>query len=142
MFGAMRRRIVVLVAAALALALAVPVLAVTRNGVTPIAPKPGAKVASGSQPTFRGRATGAGSVWVYVSKSRKTGKNGLIRHEAMIQRAQRDGRSFAVKARFFNYPRFWLNSPGTYYWQAHRVNCSQDGGDCYQEGPVIRFRVA
>jgi hypothetical protein len=141
MFGAMRRRTVALVVAFLAVGLAVPALAATRHGVTPLAPKPGAKVERGSRPTFRGRAVGAGSVWVYVSRSRKTGRDGLIRHEAMIGRARRKGRGFTARARYFDYPRFWLNSPGTYYWQAHRVNCGEDGGDCYQEGPIVRFRV-
>jgi hypothetical protein len=137
MFGAMRRRVAVLIL----LALAAPAAAATRHGVTPIAPKPGARVEAGSRPTFAGRATGAGSVWVYVSASRKRGKDGLIRHEAMIQRAKRDGNRFSVRARYFDYPKFWLNRPGVYYWQAHRVRCGEDGDDCYQEGPVVRFRV-
>jgi hypothetical protein len=141
MFSAMRRRTVALVVAILAGTVAVPVPAATRHGVTPVAPKAGAKVKAGSRPTFRGRAGGQGSVWVYVSRSSKRNKDGLIRHDAMIQRAKRKGSAFTVKAKYFDYPRFWLNRPGTYYWQAHRVNCGEDGRDCYQEGPVVKFRV-
>ena len=33
---------------------------------------------------------------------------------------------FSVKATYFDYPTFWLNSPGTYYWQAHRINCGEN----------------
>src|SRR5688572_12514290 len=140
MFAAMRTRLLTVAAAGLILG-AVPALAATEHGITPVAPKAGAKVESGSRPTFRGRVRGPGSVWVYVSRSRRTHERGLIAHDAMIQRAKRERGAFRVRARYYDYPQFWLNQPGTYYWQAHRVNCGEDGRDCYQEGPVVKFRV-
>jgi len=64
----------------------------------------------------------------------------VICNTTAIGRARkRDGR-FRYKPRFFDYPEFWLNVPGTYYWQAHRIACS-GGGDCQAEGSVVRFRV-
>jgi hypothetical protein len=140
MFRAMKTRLLALLTL-LALAVAVPVaIAATRNGITPVAPKKGAKVKQGTRPVFKGRVKGDGQVFVYVSKSKKRNKDGLIGHKEMIQQAKRTGGRFKVKAAYFNYPGFWLNSPGTYYWQAHRINCGE-GHDCNQEGPVVRFKV-
>jgi hypothetical protein len=140
MFRAMKTRLVSLLAL-LALLVAVPVaIAVSKNGITPTAPKKGAKVKVGTRPVFKGKVTGPGVVYVYVSKSRKRNKDGLIGHKEMIQQAKvRKGR-FSVKAAYYNYPSFWLNSPGTYFWQAHRINCGENS-DCNQEGPVVKFRV-
>ena len=49
---------------------------------------------------------------------------------------------FQAKQTFFDFPAFWLNNPGTYYWQAHRISCEGNLNDCLQEGPVVRFKVA
>lgn len=122
----------------------VPALAATKNGVTPTAPKNGARVKVGIQPTFKGKVSGPGVVYVYVSRSPKRYKDGTIDNPKtmadleMIQRAKKSGGRFSTKARFFDYPEFWLNSPGTYYWQAHRIDCADD---CSQEGPVVEFEV-
>ena len=134
-----RRTAALLSFAALA-AGAVPALAATKNGIKPVSPKAGATVPAGSRPTFTGRVTGQGVIYVYVSKSPKRNKEGLIGKKEMIQKAKRTGKTFTTRARFFDYPEFWLNSPGTYYWQAHRINCGE-GNDCNQEGPVVRFKV-
>ena len=113
----------------------------TKNGITPLAPRPGATVAVGSAPTFKGKVKGAGTVWVHVCKKPGRNGDGLICHKEMIAKARkRDGR-FSVKADFFDFPAFWLNSPGTYYWQAHRIKCEGGVSDCRQEGPVVKFRV-
>jgi hypothetical protein len=140
MFRAMKTRLVSLLTL-LVLAVAVPVAAAaSKNGITPTAPKKGATVKAGSRPVFKGKVTGPGSVFVYVSKSKKTNKQGLIGHKEMIQQAKVRHGKFSVKANYFDYPAFWLNNPGTYYWQAHRINCGENS-DCNQEGPVVKFKV-
>jgi hypothetical protein len=116
--------------------------AATKNGVTPLAPKAGKSVPSGKRPTFKVRATGGGQVWVHVCKSRKRDKTGLICSKEAIGRAKKKGGSYKFKAKFFDFPEFWLNSPGTYYWQAHRIACEGNLSDCRQEGPIVKFRVA
>ena len=80
---------------------------------------------------------------MYVSKSKKTDKDGVLKVDpnGMNQSASKKGSTFKTKAKFFNYPEFWLNKPGTYYWQAHRINCGEDGSDCQQEGPIVKFKV-
>ena len=135
------RALVVLVA----LALAVPAVAAaaTKNGITPLTPKADSTVEVASQPTFKMRVRGKGSVFVHVCKSRKRSKKeGLICNKEVIAEAKRKrGNLFQVKAKYFDYPEFWLNSPGTYYWQAYRIDCTGDLKDCKREGPVVRFKV-
>lgn len=137
------RRLLVLAAVLCALA-STAALAATRNGVTPGAPKKGATVKAGTRPTFTGKVTGPGRVFVYVSHKRKTDADGLLKpgKDEMLQEAKVKKERFTVKAKLFGYPEWWLNDPGTYYWQAHRVACSAgDSSDCVQEGPIVKFKV-
>ena len=59
----------------------------------------------------------------------------------MIDQAKKKNGRFKLKAQFFDFPAFWLNTPGTYYWQAHRISCEGDINDCRQEGPTVKFKV-
>lgn len=127
------------------LALAVPALAAaaTKNGITPVSPKAGATVKVATPPTFKMRVRGKGTVWVHVCRSKRRDKEGVICHssDTFIGQAKKKGRYFRVKAKFFDYPEFWLNSPGTYYWQAYRIDCTGNLDDCKREGPVVKFKV-
>jgi hypothetical protein len=124
--------------------LAVPATAsaATKHGITPLAPKAGKSVPAGKSPTFKLRAKGPGQVWVHVCKSKHKDSDGLICNTESIGRAHKKGGSFRYKPKFFDFPQFWLNSPGTYYWQAHRISCEGDLSDCRQEGPIVKFKVA
>jgi hypothetical protein len=117
-------------------------VAATKNGITPVAPKAGKSVPAGKRPTFKVRAQGQGQVWVHVCKSKKKDNTGVICSKEAIGRAKKKGGTYKFKAPFFDFPAFWLNSPGTYYWQAHRISCEGDLSDCRQEGPIVKFRVA
>ena len=98
-------------------------------------------VPSGKSPTFRMRVKGPGQVWVHVCKSKARDGDGVICTDESIGRARKRNGVFQYKPKFFDFPDFWLNSPGTYYWQAHRIACNAAIDDCRQEGPVVRFRV-
>jgi hypothetical protein len=116
--------------------------AATKNGITPLAPKAGAKVAAGTAPTFRMRVKGKGTVWVHVCRSKKKNKDGVICSTELIRQAKtRKGSTYSLKAPFFDFPEFWLNSPGTYYWQVHRIQCTGGSSDCRKEGPIVALRV-
>jgi hypothetical protein len=128
-------------AAALTFAVAPAASAATANGITPVSPKSGASVPVGKSPTFTMRVAGAGQVWVHVCKSSKKDSEGVICHTESIGRAKKKGGAYQYKPKFFNFPAFWLNSPGTYYWQAHRIDCSGGTDDCRQEGPTVKFKV-
>ena len=111
------------------------------SGITPLSPKGGATVATGKSPTFKMRVKGAGQVWVHVCKSKKKDADGVICFDESIGRAKKKGGTFSYKPKFFDFPEFWLNSPGTYYWQAHRIDCEGNMNDCLQEGTIIKFKV-
>ena len=115
--------------------------AVAASGITPISPKSGATVPSGTSPTFKMRVKGAGQVWVHVCKSNKKNADGVICSDESIGRAKKKGGVLQYKPKFFDFDEFWLNSPGTYYWQAHRIQCEGGVDDCLQEGPVVKFKV-
>ena len=138
---AVRSLVLVLVASLLA-GVAGTAVAATRNGVTPLAPRAGDTVPVGEPPTFKVRVRGRGAVFVRVCKSRKRGKAGLICAREAIGRAKRTRgtRIFRYKPRFYDFPGYWLNKPGTYYWQAYRIRCEKPK-DCRQEGPVSSVRV-
>src|SRR3954447_2403316 len=124
-------------AVAIALAIAPPALGA--SGITPLAPKRGATVPAGESPAFKLRVKGAGQVWVRVCKSKKKNADGVICSEGPPGRAKKKGSVFQYKPKFFDFPGFWLNRPGTYYWQAHRIRCEGNLDDCLQEGPIVKF---
>src|SRR5829696_8505882 len=124
------------------LVLAPSASAQTAHGITVVSPKSGKTVAVGTRPTFKMRVKGPGQVWVHVCKSKKKDSDGVICTEESIGRASKKGGTYQYKPKFFDFPEFWLNSPGSYYWQAHRIACENgDTSDCRQEGPIVKFRV-
>lgn len=136
-----RRLISAAVAVVACLTFAVVAHAATKNGITPVSPLAGKKVAAGTAATFKMRAKGGGQVWVHVCKSAKKDKDGVICSEESIGQAKKSGKNYVYKAKYFDFPDFWLNTPGTYYWQTHRIQCVPGSTDCRKEGPVVRFRV-
>ncbi len=140
------RQTVAVVAAVLAAVLATTAavaLAATRNGVTPVSPQAGETVPKGEPPTFAVRARGGGEVFVRVCRSKAKRRDGLICAAESVGRAKRgEGGLYRYRPRFHDFPGFWLNRPGTYYWQAHRIRCERRRTkDCRQEGPVTELRV-
>ena len=126
-----------------ALAVAGPASAATKNGITPLAPKAGTSIPSGKAATFRMRVSDPGSgVFVRVCKSKKTNRTGLICKKPGLLSAKKRKGVWVAKQDFFDFPAFWLNNPGTYYWQAYAIECTNGTSDCDQEGPIVRFKVS
>ena len=136
------RRLIAIATLASILLLAPAAFGATKNGITPIAPKQGDSVPAGKRPTFKLRYSGPGQIYVHVCKSRKKNSEGLICSDESIGRAKKKSGRAKYRPRFFDFPEFWLNSPGTYYWQAHRISCEDGIDDCRIEGPVVKFKVA
>jgi hypothetical protein len=127
----------------LALTLTASAAAATKNGITPLAPKAGTSVPAGKAATFRMRVSDPGAgVFMHVCKSNKRDKQGMICKKATILQAKKKKGVFVAKQTFFDFPAFWLNNPGTYYWQAYRTWCDAGLDDCKAEGPVVKFKVA
>ena len=138
------RRALALVAAVVVGATPASAAAATKHGITPLTPKAGGKVVAGKSASFRMRVTGKGKVFVHVCKSsHKTARDGTICSKITIGQALKRNGVFTYTQKFYDYPAFWLNQPGTYYWQAYRIECvAGNTTDCRQEGPVVKFRVA
>jgi hypothetical protein len=119
-------------------------VAFAASGITPLSPKRGATVPTGKSPTFKLRVKGSGQVWVNVCANAAKDKYGVICDREASGRATRGKGGVATfKPKFHDFDGFWLNSPGTYYWQAHRIACpvSKPSGDCLQEGKIVEFEV-
>ena len=135
-------RTTVVLALTAAIAVAPAAGAATKNGITPVAPKAGKSVPAGKSPKFKMRVRGSGQVWVHVCASAKKDADGVICSTASIGQAKKSGSLFVYTPKFFDFPEFWLNTPGTYHWQAHRIACEGgDTSDCKQEGPIVKFKV-
>ena len=135
-------RVIILAACSAALIMgAATAQAATKNGITPTSPKAGSTVPVGTTPTFKGKVQGKGSLWIHVCKKNKKNGDGILCHKAMIGEAKKKDGRFKLKAQFYDFPAFWLNSPGTYYWQAHRISCEGNINDCRLEGPTVKFKV-
>jgi hypothetical protein len=111
-------------------------------GITPLSPASGATVPKDTRPTFRLRVHGKGTVWVRVCKSPKRHRDGTICDSSNFGRARRShGSLYTYRPRLFKFAGYWLQTPGTYYWQAYRLDCVKSLKDCRQEGAVTRFRI-
>ncbi len=128
-------------AALAAIALLAPA-ALGAGGITPISPKQGDTVPAGQRATFKMSYSGKGPIYVHVCKSSRKDNDGVICSKESIGKARKTSSTRAVyRAKFFDFPEFWLNNPGTYYWQAHRISCENGIDDCRIEGPVVKFKV-
>ena len=120
------------------LATAGPALAA--GGITPVSPKSGSTVPSGKSPTFKMKVKGAGQVWVHVCRTKRRNAAGVICIKTPAGQATRKNGAFEFAPRLRpGFAACWLNNPGRYFWQAHRIYCNSQ--DCRQEGPVVKFRV-
>ena len=130
------------ISAFLAFTLSGSAAAATKNGITPLGPKAGTSIPAAKAVTFRMKVSDPGTgVFVSVCKSGKKDKEGLICRKATFLEAKKRNGVFQAKQKFYDFPAFWLNNPGTYYWQAYRIECTGSSSDCKQEGPVVRFKV-
>ena len=135
------RRLIAPAAVAALLLSAAPALA--KNGVDPVSPKRGDTVPVGKPVTFKMNISGDhNGVFVHVCKSRKQNRVGMICDSPIIGQAKKKrGSRFEYRAKLFDFPEFWLNTPGTYYWQAYRTHCNTAITDCKAEGPIVKFKV-
>ena len=142
----MSARLTLILATAALLAVPSVAAAATKNGITPTSPKAGKSIPAGKRPTLKGRVNGPGQIYLHVCKNKKKDSDGIICSDPTkaetIQKAKRSGSRFSVKPRLYNFPEFWLNAPGTYYWQVYRIACEGGTSDCRQEGPITKVKVA
>jgi hypothetical protein len=109
------------------------------SGIHPIGPRAGQAVPRGETPTFRMRVNGKGAVFVRICRSNRKRQGAICADEGAGRAIRGRNRVYSYKPKFYDFPQFFANRPGTYYWQANRISCQ--GTDCRQEGPVVRFRI-
>ena len=142
----MRRARAAVVAVVLVSLLTATALALAASGPSPVSPPNGKSYKRGFAMTFRARSSvTTDPIWFHVSKSKRKDANGVIGHEVSLGQGRREGSStvFRYKVRKFNFPAFWLNRPGRYYWQPHRIACENETNtsDCQVEGAIRSFRI-
>ena len=127
-----------------------------KNGVRLLSPKSGTivptVVASGATPTYKWRVRGKGVVFFRLCNSKARDRDGQLcpkRAPTDIERGKKGkktkkGRYYSYKPEAYTFPTYYLNTPGTYYWQAYRIACKRKRGgrlDCIQESPTWRLVV-
>lgn len=119
----------------------------TTRTPTLVNPPNGKEVKVGSRPTFTARTRPDATVILEVSKSRKRGRDRTIGNDAYL-RVMNPKPGGKYQRRADSYPdldSYFLNRPGTYYWQVHRINCreqkSNDPNKCTIPSKVNRIVV-
>ncbi len=82
-------------------------------------------------------------LWLHVSRSPAIADPcGTIGFDAEIEpfHVTSDPTVFEATPTFFDYSGFWMNTPGTYYWQAHRIHHG-DGADGCIESETRSFTI-
>lgn len=82
-------------------------------------------------------------LWLHVSRSPTVvDACGTIADEVELEpfRATGDPAVYEAKPTYFNFDAFWMNTPGTYYWQAHRIKHGSGADGCI-ESPVRSFTI-
>jgi hypothetical protein len=112
----------------------------------PASPKQRATVPKRTPITFKVRDSfipGPGrTVWVIVSDSKHVRKDGTLKKHldfGRAKRVRRGSKTFRYVAKFFDFPAFYMNRPGRYYWQPYRIDCRRR--DCRVEGRIRTFYI-
>jgi hypothetical protein len=111
-----------------------------------VSPADGATVPAGTRLAFTIRTFAGdnpGYLWLLVSRSpQPEDACGTIANEVSIHQFETTADPAVYQARptYFSGPSFWMNKPGTYYWQAYRIHHG-DGADGCIESPVRRLVV-
>lgn len=120
----------------------------TTHQVAPqlVEPVSGAKFTAGSKLVFSVRAdqyTSTGHLWLTVSRF-PTIRNacGTIGEDVELESFEptADPTLFEARPEFFDYPGFWMNTAGTYYWQAHVISYA-GGADGCLESEIRSFTI-
>lgn len=112
------------------------------GGPSPLAPSDGRTLTAGTAFTFKVKSSPKGAVFLKVSKSRKKNSKGTLRTNVYFRKMVRKAGGVHTK-KTDTYPAlddYFLNKPGTYYWQAYRIDCAAQS-DCEVEGGIRRFKI-
>lgn len=112
------------------------------GGPSPQAPSNGRTLTAGTAFTFKVKSSPSGAVFLKVSKSKKKNSKGTLRTNVYFRQMVRKAGGIHTK-KTDRYPAlddYFLNRPGTYYWQAYRIDCAAQS-DCEVEGGIRSFKI-
>lgn len=112
-----------------------------------LAPGPGKVLARGTQPQFKARDTDPNSrrysVYITISRSKKLDKRGDLkqtRGSGTFSSMRRKGKyGFVYQPQAYTFPTWFMQAPGTYYWQVFHIDCRVKG--CHVHSKVRSFTV-
>lgn len=112
-------------------------------------PRAGAALDVGTRPTFTATDGGdafQGTVWLSISKFRRTDRTGKIKQSDggtfTSMRKRRGG--YAYTPPNYSFPGWFMATPGTYYWQAYHINCAIPNStrtSCHVYSSIRSFKV-
>ena len=138
-----------LLAAAL-LAAAVPA-ANAATGPRPLSPKAGKVFSKGAFLTFKVKDTSAAArkygIFMVIANRKRT-RNGQLQKSKsgkpgdFAQMKRRKHGVYTYTPAKYTFPGWYMVTSGTYYWQAHHIDCGATStGNCYVVGGIRKFRV-
>jgi len=113
---------------------------------TLLSPPAGATFAAGTRIAFQIRGDVYSTeryLWLHVSRSPAIVETcGVIDDDVELEPFARtaDPAVFEARPAFFDFPGFWMNTPGTYYWQVHQIEFA-GGADGCLESEVRSFQI-
>lgn len=130
-----------LVAVAASASLILPAGASSRAGadLTPVealAPAGGATITAGTEIVFRVRTSPGGMLWLLISKSPTAvdpcGKIGHDAHMDSFKPTAADPSVYESTPPVYTFSGYWSATPGTYYWQAYRIEYGEGADGCIE----------
>jgi hypothetical protein len=102
---------------------------------TVIEPVDGTHVPAGTHVNFAVRTfAGDEMLWVHISQSRAVDECGVVDDDVHIYSLDptSDPAAFRTNTTFYDFEGFWMVTPGTYYWQAYRIEHHFDADGCIE----------
>jgi hypothetical protein len=139
-----------LLAGALLLAALVPA-ANAATGPRPISPKQGKVFSKGAFLTFKVKDTSAAArkygIFMVIANRKRTRHGQLQKSKSgkpgdFAQMKRRKHGVYTYTPMHYTFPGWYMVTSGTYYWQAHHIDCGATStGNCYVVGGIRKFRV-
>ncbi len=141
--------------AAIATLVATGALAATGASVAQAAPKllapgNGKVIAKGSDPVFKvhdsSSAAAQHKVWITISKTKARDKTGQLKYKSgsgggdFSDMKKVKGGGWTYKPHKYDFPGWYLATPGKYYWQAFEINC-EASTTCHIYSSIRTFTV-
>jgi gas vesicle protein len=111
-----------------------------------LAPGNGKTLRRGAQPTFKVRDNSSNArrydIFMTIAAKKRTNRHGELKRTRVgtFARMESNGKGgWTYKAPAYTFPTWFMERPGTYYWQAFHIDCSVPG--CHVVSRIRSFKV-